>query len=117
MSLGVDARDADGVLVVGFTDPLDLTAAHAASVRALLEESARQGRPVVLDLHAVGFIDSGGVGVLVAAARACRRHGGELVLARPAEDVSTVLDLLRMHRLMAIHDDVETAIEAAREAV
>ena len=116
MSVGLDSRDADGVLVVGFSEPLNLTAAHAAAVRTVLEESARQGRPVVLDLHAVGFIDSGGVGILVAGARACRRHGGELVLARPADDVSTVLDLLRMHRLMGIHSDVETAIEAAREA-
>ena len=116
MSIGLDTRDAGGVLVVAFTEPLDLTAGHAAAVRAALEDSAREGRPVVLDLHAVGFIDSGGVGTLVAGARACRRHGGELVLARPREDVSTVLELLRLHRLMGIHDDVEAAVEAAREA-
>lgn len=116
MSIELDTRDAGGVLVVGFAEPLDLTAAHASVVRAALEDSAREGRPVVLDLHAVGFIDSGGVGTLVAGARACRRNGGELVLARPTEDVSTVLDLLRMHRLMGIYDDVGAAIEAAREA-
>lgn len=71
---------------------------------------AAPGR-VVLDLSAVGFIDSSGLGAVVAAQRFLRA-GQRLELAGLGGTVARVFRLTRMDRLFTIHEEVGDALRA-----
>ncbi|MCU0254696.1 MAG: STAS domain-containing protein, partial [Acidobacteria bacterium] len=72
-----------GVGVLTFAGSVD-AGAHADAFRATVQEALDRGHiRLVLDLDAVAFLDSAGLGEIVAARRRCRERGGALVLARP----------------------------------
>jgi len=90
-------------------DAATMTVTGAVDVRTVGEFRERlcglvdSGRPVVLDLSSVTFLDAVGLGVLVGAHRRARRVGTRLVLA----DVSPpLLALLRSTRLDSVLDVV-----------
>ena len=73
-----------------------------------------QGR-VVLDLSQVGFLDSSGLGAVVAV----MKHLGKdrpLDLAGLTPTVSKVFRLTRMDKVFRIFDDAEMALQAAANA-
>lgn len=89
-----------------------LDASVAVTFKERVGELILQGdRRLVLDLARVEFLDSSGLGVLVAL---LKRTGGEGALAlaglRPA--VSRLLQLTRLDRVFGIHDTVEQAAAA-----
>jgi anti-sigma B factor antagonist len=56
----------------------DLDMSTAARLRERLFELADSGQPVIVDLNRITFIDSTGLGALVAVARRADAHGGSL---------------------------------------
>ncbi len=67
-------------------------------------------RLVVLDLEAVPFMDSSGLGVLVAAHRRLTALGGRIALANAASTLRKVFELTRTNRLFKLYDAVSDAI-------
>ncbi|HEY1486566.1 MAG TPA: STAS domain-containing protein [Micromonosporaceae bacterium] len=67
--LAIDRSSSDGVAQVALSGDVDLAAAPVirAKIKALLREDATAG--IVVDLSAVRFIDSSGIGLLIG----CRR--------------------------------------------
>lgn len=76
-----------------------LTRAVAAGVRACL-----------LDLEQITYLDSGGVGSLVAMFRHVTRQGGQLKLLRPSSCVRRVLGITRLNGVFDIFDDEPDAL-------
>jgi anti-sigma B factor antagonist len=71
-------------------------------VRAVL---GKAGTVVVLDLAEVEFVDSAGLGALVALHKSACEAGGELRVYRPRPNVLAVLELARIHRFLnVVHD-------------
>ena len=66
-----------------------------AAVQAHLIRDAA-GRPLVIDMSGVTFIDASGVGVLVDTARWVRRDGRTLVLRDPSPRTMRVLKMTRL---------------------
>lgn len=88
---------------------LDLQSAQA--FRELVAEVVADGRPrVVVDLAEVAFVDSSGLGALIAALKTCRQAGGDLRIAAVPPQVGTVLELTQMHRVLRAHADVDEAL-------
>jgi anti-sigma B factor antagonist len=71
-----------------------------------------QGAPVVVDLHAVAFIDSAGLGALIGAIRRVRQLGGDLNLAAPRPSIKRVLSTTGLNRLADIYNDIDQAAAA-----
>lgn len=73
----------------------------------------------VLDLSQVQYIDSGGLGALVAVLTSARAAGGDLRLTGMNQRVSRLLKITRLDRVFRTHSSVEVAINAfhARAAV
>ncbi|HZR30132.1 MAG TPA: STAS domain-containing protein [Terriglobales bacterium] len=67
---------------------------------------------LVLDLSQIQYIDSGGLGALVAVLTSARACGGDLRLAGLNERVSRVLKTTRLDRVFRIHSSVELAVNA-----
>ncbi|MCX2180940.1 MULTISPECIES: STAS domain-containing protein [unclassified Streptomyces] len=116
MTIQVDEDRQEPWTVLRISGELDLVTSPL--IRRRLHEAVAGGRhDVVLDLSAVRFCDSSGVGVLVAARRLMRSCGGRLRLilpARGAEDgahVNRVLAALGVRRLFEVYADVPAALD------
>ncbi len=66
----------------------------------------------VLDLSQVQYIDSGGLGALVAVLTSARAAGGDLRLTGMNERVARVLKTTRLDRVFRTHSSVEVAVNA-----
>lgn len=88
-----------------------LTMTSAGELKALVEHAVSQGRThVVVDLADTTFMDSSGLGALVSGLRSARTASGDLRIARPSEQVLTVLELTTMDRVLRPYPSVEEAL-------
>ena len=99
----VTDRGTDGRAVLSVAGEVDLQSAPELRERliALYHEGERV---VVLDMSDVAFLDSTGLGVIVAALKRFRASGGDLVLRRPAERERKLLDLTGLSEIFQIQD-------------
>lgn len=70
------------------------------------------GKCLVLDVSALQFIDSSGLGALLACMRLVVQGGGELKFCGPNKAVRTLFELVRLHRIADIHPTRAAAIAA-----
>lgn len=68
---------------------------------------------VAVDLSRVVFLDSSGLGALIAGLKAVRQAGGDLRLVRPAEQAQLVLELTNMSSTLKSFDSVGDAFPHA----
>ena len=83
-------------------------------VRARLVAMLSDGRPqVIVDLEGVRFLDSSGLGALVAALKLARSRGGELrLVCEHQRSVRKVLEVTGLERVLERYDSVEDAVAA-----
>ncbi len=62
----------------------------------------RRPRRLILDLSAVSFMDSSGLGLIMGRLSLIRELGGELVVWNPGRETRSILDLAGMERLVRI---------------
>jgi anti-sigma B factor antagonist len=67
---------------------------------------------IVLDLHDVSSIDSGGVGTLVAKLLSTRRVGGDLRLAALTERSRRVLEITRLLTVFHVFESSEAGVHS-----
>ena len=84
----------------------------APRFKAHLGEFISNGnRSIVLDLGAVTFIDSSGLGALIAT-RKNMGGDGDLVIAGARAAVASMFKLTRMDKVFRMFDTIEAAVEA-----
>jgi len=93
VELVIEGRTLGTWSVLAVSGELDL--ATAPGLRERVGEMAPDGPPkIALDLTGVGFVDSSGLGAIVACLKHVRQLGGDLVLVAP--DTSAVAKLLSL---------------------
>ena len=112
MDLILNERDLDSHEVVEVRGEVDV---HSApQLRDRLIEVIDGGKPsVVVDLSSLQFIDSTGLGALVAALNHATAAGTKFQLVCQADRLLKVFRITGLHEVFAIHPTVEEAIEAA----
>jgi anti-sigma B factor antagonist len=110
MSLEIQSRQADnGVTVVAPTGRLDV--AGAPTLKEAISEALKNGPPrVVLDMEGISFVDSTGLGSVIAALKQIRSSQGDLRLAAPNQQVRVVLELTTLDRVFPYFSTVEEAL-------
>ena len=99
----------DGVDVVAARGELDL--GTSTRLRSVLFDRVLCTQPVlVVDLNAVTFMDSTGLGTLVAARRWTNARGARMVLVADDGPVLALLKLTRMHLVMQTWPSVEVVL-------
>jgi anti-sigma B factor antagonist len=93
-------REGTGPPVVALSGDLDI--ATAPSLRAELSEVNARGGDVVVDLRGLRFIDSTGLGVLVAARRDASDRGHKVTLRGPSSNVVHLLAISGLDGLFAV---------------
>ena len=112
MHVRVEREDAASLPVVTVHGELDVEAAPELR-RALIEAiDEHPGRPVVVDLEGVDFIDSAGLGVLVGGLKRARDREGDVMLVATGQNVLKVLELTGLTRAFEIHPSRAAALGA-----
>ncbi len=101
-------RGAEGLAVLHLTGRLDL--ASASNFRNQVTELLRDGVSVViLDLAEVPFVDSSGLGAIVACLKAARQISGDLRLAGAQEQMRSLLELTTLISVLRPYSTIEEA--------
>jgi anti-sigma B factor antagonist len=115
MDLAVQIEERDGWAVVRAGGDLDMTT--GPRLREALVGIVVGGQPrVVLDLQAVDFIDSTGLGILVGVLKRTRSQGGDLRLVSTRQSLRRLLELTDLGQAFPLAASVEAATVATDPA-
>lgn len=107
MEITVERRD-DGLAVVHPAGRLNMVT--AGDLRELIASTiTAENAHVVVDLSAVSFIDSSGLGALINGLKSAREAGGDLRIAAPNDQVRLVLQLTNLERVLTPYDTIDAA--------
>src|SRR5712691_9114313 len=83
----------------------------APALKEAVSEAVKNGQPrLVIDMEGVSFVDSSGLGSVVAALKQVRSSKGDLRLAAPNQQVRVVLELTTLDRVFPYFASVEEAL-------
>lgn len=110
MSITIAPRIINGIVVLDMAGRLDLKGAgiYSDNILGLLFQGKER---VVLNLEKVCYIDSSGVGQLVASFKRIRNRGGQLKLLDPSKQVR---DVLRRTKLDTAFEVFQVEADAIR---
>ena len=85
---------------------------EADELRRVILGLLRETQRIVLSLAWIEYIDSSGLGVLVASLISARHHGGEIKLAALGPRARQSLTTARVDRLFEVYDSADEAIRS-----
>ena len=103
---GVTIIDCNGRIVFG-----EESALLRDTVKKLIGENSR----IVLNLADVSYIDSGGLGTLVALYTTAHNAGGSVKLANLTQRVGDLLQVTKLLTVFEVYDSEEKAIESFKK--
>jgi len=110
MDLQTTTRQVGDVTVVDITGRITL-GEESAKVRETVSNLLSEGHvKILLNLAGVNFIDSSGLGMLVASVASVRKAGGEMKLAKLTDKVDDLMEVTRLYTVFDIADDEASAL-------
>jgi anti-sigma B factor antagonist len=101
---------AQGIGVVTPKGRLNMVSARR--LKELLSELVSDGTSrIVVDMAETTFLDSSGLGALIAGLKSARQAGGDLRIARPTPSVQTVFQLTNLDKVLRARETVEGAFD------
>jgi len=108
VDLTLDQRTHGEWVVVDVGGELDLYTAPSFRDSVLQAASETDPPKVIVDFSRLGFIDSSGLGAIVACLKNLRERGGELTLAAPeGSGLRRLLELTGLDRVLTVHGAVD----------
>lgn len=102
----LDEKMVGDIAIITVTGDITLNKGGDVVLRDKVRSLLQQGRTkLLLDLGAVSYVDSAGLGELVQAYATAKNKGGSLKLLRPAKRLK---DLLTITKLVTVFDTYET---------
>jgi len=111
----LSTRTVDGILVVDCSGRI-IFGEESASLRDTLRDLIPQNKKIILNLSGVNYIDSGGLGTLVALYTSARNNGSSIKLANLTQRVGDLLQVTKLLTVFDVYDSEERAIESFRSA-
>jgi len=110
-AMDIDVTRSAGIAVVIPRGDLDMAAAD--QMKRILTDLVNEGSvKLLVDLGQVGYIDSSGMGALVATLKHARTAGGDLKLCALQDDVRAIFEMTRLIKAIAIHATQGEALAA-----
>lgn len=112
------ARVVDGVHVIELSrsDVLDTSYITLVQQELVAYAAEKRGASMVVDLSNVQFLSSTALGLLMALHQAVSREGGTLGVAGAEKEVFRAFKLVKLHKVVGMHDTVREAVDAALKA-
>jgi anti-sigma B factor antagonist len=114
MQLKVVTQVKDGVLVIDCIGRI-VFGEEAALLRETVKKSVTENNRIVLNLGEVSYIDSGGLGTLVALRTTAQNAGGTIKLASLTKRVGDLLQVTKLLTVFDVYDSEAEAIESFRK--
>jgi anti-sigma B factor antagonist len=108
VELSVTRQGSAAIPVVAVSGEVDVYAAPA--LKDGLSELLQEGSSVVVDLTEVGFLDSTGLGALVAARTTAAEQGAALPLVCTHQRILKLFTITGLDGVFRIHDSVDSAL-------
>ncbi|WP_328395748.1 STAS domain-containing protein [Nocardia sp. NBC_00416] len=106
--LDVQVRTENGTAIVTVQGEVDM--ASAPQLQAALEDTQREGHPLIVDMSEVGFLGSAGLSVLLVVSEAAGSGNGLRVVVSDA--VRRPIELTGLDKLLAVYDSLAAAVAA-----
>jgi anti-sigma B factor antagonist len=109
VDLTLATREEDGRAIVAVGGEIDVYT--APKLRDQITELVSGGSyNIVIDLEAVEFLDSTGLGVLVGGLKKVRAHDGSLELVCSQERLLKIFRITGLAKVFVIHDSVDPSV-------
>jgi anti-sigma B factor antagonist len=110
----VDIRKAEDVIIVDLSGRL-VAGVGNRMLHDVMDELVAEGwKRILLNLSGVDWIDSAGIGELVASIKMAKRFGVSVKLLRIGDRVKHVLSISQILPLLDVFEDEEEALRAIR---
>jgi len=89
----------------------DFDAYHSADIKKMIKEQIETSnhRKLVIDMSDVPYIDSAGLGTMVAILKDARNYGKEVILTSMRQNVKRIFEMTRLDKVFQIVDTPEEA--------
>ena len=115
MFLNITSKIVDDVMVVDVSGELSR---RASSLLNPVKELLADGRSnLILDLSALTYVDSSGLGQLISIWTSIGRRGGQLILLRPSPRVREQLQITKLDTVFTILDHEAEALLRIQKSV
>jgi anti-sigma B factor antagonist len=106
----ITEREFEGIIVLEIAG--NITGPPKSSeLSSKLSELVEAGEnKIILDLAAVDWINSSGIGILMKALHKLRSSNGDLMLARPVLKVKNILQITNFDKIINVFDSIDQAI-------
>jgi len=115
MQLKLSTRTVKDVVVVDCEGRI-IFGEESADLRDTMKMLIGQSKRIVLNLAGVTYIDSGGLGTLVALYTTAHNAGGSIKLCNLSQRVGDLLQVTKLLTIFEVYDSEEKAIEAFQKA-
>jgi anti-sigma B factor antagonist len=110
--LRIIERNVGGVTILDLAGRLVMDQGDVAFRDRVVDLLARQQKQMIINLQEVTYIDSAGVGMLVAKMLSVRRAGGDMKLLHLTTRSNRVMTITRLLTVFEAFDDEEEAIRS-----
>ena len=84
-----------------------LDASNADTFRKQIRASLESSTKIAIDMSALSFVDSSGLGALLSCLRYCTEQGSSFALYGLQRPVSALFELMRMHRVFQVFNSLD----------
>ena len=106
----VQTRHRDNITILELSGELTLGSGDEVLRHAVMEVAGRTGDSILINLGDVSFMDSSGVGELIAAYTTLSNRGGSVKLLHLSPKVYDVLQIAHLLTVFEVFDDEDEAI-------
>ena len=110
MSMKFTTREVDGVTILDLSGRITLGEGSGTLRDAVRDLVSKGSKKILLNLAEVDYIDSSGLGELVAAYTAVKNSGGDLKLVNLTRKVSDLLVITKLATVFDVKDDEAAAV-------
>jgi anti-sigma B factor antagonist len=115
MQLKLNTRTKEGVLIVDCSGRI-VFGEESAHLRDTIKKLVSENNKIVLNLAGTSYIDSGGLGTLVALYITARNSSGATKLASLTQRVRDLLQLMKLLTVFEVFDNEDNAVESFKRA-
>jgi anti-sigma B factor antagonist len=115
MQLKLSQQNQDGVLVVNCTGRI-VFGEESSLLRESVKKAISENNRIVLNLGEINYIDSGGLGTLVALRASAQNAGGTIKLANLTKRVGDLLQVTKLLTVFEVFNSEAEAVDSFRKA-
>jgi anti-sigma B factor antagonist len=116
MTLKMETREANGVTILSCRGRI-VFGQEATALRGTLKRLLNSSKRILVDLSAVSYIDSGGLGSLVGVFSSARSAGVDMKLTGLGQRMKDTLQITKLVTVFEVYDTEQQAVAAFKSDV